>query len=76
MTPRLGIKDHPSYSTDFAPGHMHLFKPLKKQLADKRFATDAEVKQAVTSWTQTLDTEFLYARICHGVTVRQMLKSR
>jgi hypothetical protein len=42
---------------------MHLFRPLNKQLADKRFATDAEVKQAVTSWAQTLDTEFLYARI-------------
>jgi hypothetical protein len=63
MTPRLERMHRNSYSTDLAPGDRHLFKPPKMHLADKRFATDAEVKQAVTSWTKTLDTEFLYARI-------------
>ena len=36
-------------SSDF-----NLFGPLKKHLAGKRFATDADVKQAVTSWLSTL----------------------
>jgi hypothetical protein len=31
---------------------------LKKQLNGKRCATDADVKQAVTSWLQTLNTDF------------------
>jgi hypothetical protein len=31
-------------------------------MADKRFAADADVKQAVT-WLQTLDTDFFYAGI-------------
>jgi hypothetical protein len=30
-----------------------LFGFHKKQLADKRFAIDADVKQAATSWPQT-----------------------
>ena len=41
----------------------HLFEPLKKRLAGKQFATDADVKQAVTSCLQTLETDFLYAEI-------------
>jgi hypothetical protein len=32
-----------------------------KQLVDKRFETDADLKQSVTSWLQTLDTDFLCA---------------
>jgi hypothetical protein len=36
---------------------------IKKHLAGKRFAADAEVKQAVASWLQTLDTIFICARI-------------
>jgi hypothetical protein len=55
--------DHNSYSTDLVPGDRHLFRTPKKHPADKRFATDAEVKQAATSWIETLDTEFHYARI-------------
>jgi hypothetical protein len=30
--------------------------PLYNPLKDKRFATDADVKQAVTSWLRTLHT--------------------
>jgi hypothetical protein len=32
-----------------------------KQLVGKRFETDADLKQSVTSWPQTLDTDFLCA---------------
>jgi hypothetical protein len=36
---------------------------LKKHLGGRRFATDAEVQQAVMSWLQALDTDFCYAGI-------------
>jgi hypothetical protein len=39
------------------------FSPLQKHLASKRFAADATVKQAVTSWPQTPDTDFFYTGI-------------
>jgi len=37
--------------------------PRKKLVEGKQFATDADVKQAVTSWLQTPDTHFFYAGI-------------
>jgi hypothetical protein len=40
-----------------------IFGPLKKHLAGKRFATDADVKQAVISWLQTRYTDFLYIKV-------------
>jgi hypothetical protein len=40
-----------------------IFLALQKHLAVKRFATDATVKQPVTYWLQTLDTDFFYAEI-------------
>jgi hypothetical protein len=40
-----------------------LFGSLKKHLDGKRFATDADIKQAVTSCLQTLDTDFFCAAI-------------
>jgi hypothetical protein len=43
------------------PSNVYLCGPLKNYLAGKRFATDADVKQAVTGWPQTLDTDFFYA---------------
>ena len=36
---------------------------LKKRLTDLCFATDAKVKQAVTSLIKLLDADFLYARM-------------
>jgi len=36
---------------------------FNKHPADKRFAKHANVKQAVTSWLQTIDTNFFYAKI-------------
>jgi hypothetical protein len=34
-----------------------------KQLAGKQFATDTNVKQAVTSWLHTPDNDFHFTRI-------------
>jgi hypothetical protein len=39
---------HAAYSPDLATSAFHYFGPLKMELAGKRFATDTEVKQAVT----------------------------
>jgi hypothetical protein len=39
------------------------FGPLQKHLNGKRFARDVDVKQAATSYLQTLETDFLYAGI-------------
>jgi hypothetical protein len=36
---------------------------LQKHLGGRRFATDGEVQQAVRSWLQALDTDFLNAGI-------------
>ena len=40
-----------------------IFWVLQKHLAVKRFATDADMKQPVTFWLQTLDTDIFYAGI-------------
>jgi hypothetical protein len=39
-----------------------------------QFVTDADVKQAVTSWLQTFDTYFFYTDTNLGAMVGQMLK--
>lgn len=54
---------HPLYSPDLTPKDFHLFGPLKKQLVGKRSATDADMKQAVTSQIQTHDTDLFYTTI-------------
>jgi hypothetical protein len=46
---------HRLYKPEQAHSNFDLFEPLKKQLAVKRFAKDADVKQAVTSWLHTLE---------------------
>jgi hypothetical protein len=43
------------------PSDFHIFEPCK-HLADKQFATDTNMKQAVT-WLHTFDTDFHYATI-------------
>jgi len=48
-------------TSQLAHSDLHLFGSLKKHLAGKGFATDADVKQAVTSCLQTLDTYLFYA---------------
>jgi len=47
------VMDHSPYSSDLAPSDFHLFGPLKKQPVGKRFASDANVKKAVSSVTGT-----------------------
>jgi len=42
---------------------IHLFGLAEKHLAGMRLAVDAEVKQVVICWLQTVDTSFYYARI-------------
>jgi hypothetical protein len=56
------IDRHP-FNPDFMPSDSRLFGPHNKKLADKRFVTDADVKQVVTSWLQTLDTDLFYAGV-------------
>jgi hypothetical protein len=48
------------YGPDF---NFSLFGTLQTVLAGKRFAKNAEIKQAVTSWLQTIDTDFVVAGI-------------
>ena len=60
---RAQVVDHPSYSLDLEPSNFHLIGLLKKHLRIKRFPTDADAKQAVTSWPQTLHSDFFYAGI-------------
>jgi hypothetical protein len=42
---------------------VQLFAFHKKQMADKRFAIDTDVKQAATCWPQTFNSNFFYAGI-------------
>jgi hypothetical protein len=42
------------------PNNYQLFGPHRKHLTAKQFVTDANAKHAVTSWLQTLDTDFFY----------------
>lgn len=53
--------DHPTNSSELAHGALHLFGTLQKYLTCKRFATDADKQQAVTSWQETPDEEFFQA---------------
>ena len=52
----------PPYSPDISADDSYLFRPLEKRLAKKPLAQDADVKQAITSWLHTLDTDFFCAR--------------
>ena len=51
------------YSASPAPGDFHLFGSLMKHLTIKRFATDGDVKQAVTYRQQALGNRVFYIRI-------------
>jgi hypothetical protein len=55
--------DNPPYSSDLTPSYFHLTGPLKKHPTGNWYATDADVKQAVTSWIQTSDTNLFHAGI-------------
>jgi hypothetical protein len=56
------------------PSVIHLLGPLKKHTDGKKFATDADVKKAVTSFLNTTDAEFFYTRVQTSVPLRQIFK--
>jgi len=57
------------------PSDIRLFEHLNKHLAGKQFATEADVKQAVTSCLQTHHTCFFLCRdTTLSVSVEQVLK--
>lgn len=51
--------DRPPYIPDFAPSNLIMLELLKKQLTGNQIAADTGVKEAASSWLQTLDTGFL-----------------
>jgi hypothetical protein len=68
------LLDHPPYSSHLVYADSHLFGPLQKDICGKRFATAADVNQAVTVWLEMLATlhRFLEQDISFGATVGQM----
>ena len=46
-----------------APSNFYFFVPLKKYLGGKQFALNTDLKEAVTCWLETLDTDFCYTGI-------------
>jgi histone-lysine N-methyltransferase SETMAR len=63
MTLELGGLYHPPYTADLEPSDFRLVGYLKMYLTGKKFETDADVKQAVISWLQTLETDFFCGAI-------------
>lgn len=64
--------DHTLHSPYLAPSNFHAdWGTLKKKLAGRLFETEADVKQAVTSWLQALDNDFF----CAGVKVSEQLET-
>ncbi|GBO16120.1 hypothetical protein AVEN_148623-1, partial [Araneus ventricosus] len=61
--------DHPPYSPDLASSDSHLFLKLKEFLGDKRFGSDEELENVVTTWLNELAAE------ARGQ-IRQMFKCR
>ena len=59
----LRLEGHSPNSPYLTHSDFRLFGPLEKHMSGKRFATDADVKQAVTSWPHALDADFFYARL-------------
>jgi histone-lysine N-methyltransferase SETMAR len=52
------VLTHPPHSPDLAPSDYHLFMPLKRHLAGKRFDADEDLIQDVRTWLQNLDVNF------------------
>ena len=42
------VVDHPPYCPDFGPNNFHIFGFRKKNLADKQFSADFDVKKSIT----------------------------
>ncbi|GFS21875.1 histone-lysine N-methyltransferase SETMAR [Elysia marginata] len=52
------ILPHPPHCPDLAPSDYHLFGPLKRELAGKRFDDDEELLDHVRKWLQNLEGSF------------------
>jgi histone-lysine N-methyltransferase SETMAR len=50
--------NHPPYSPDLAPSDYFLFRVTKKFLRVKRFSSDEEIKEAVTTWFEEQSKDF------------------
>lgn len=50
------------------PSDLHLFRHHKKHFDGKQFARDANMKQAVNSWLQRLESFLLHQDTSHGGT--------
>ncbi|GBM13491.1 hypothetical protein AVEN_40427-1 [Araneus ventricosus] len=57
------IFDHPPYSLDLSPSDFHLFLKLKEFLGSKRFGSDEELENTVTTWLNELAAEEYDMRI-------------
>ena len=55
---KYGFLPHPPHSPDLAPSDYHLFGPLQRELAGKRFDDDEELVDHVQKWLQNLDGSF------------------
>lgn len=55
--------DEASYRSDLALSDFYLLGSLKKYLIGKRFASEADVKKALTFWLEALHADFLNAEI-------------
>jgi len=53
--------NHPPYSPDLAPSDYFLFRVMKKLLRGKRFSSDEEVKEAVTTWFEE-QSKYFFSR--------------
>jgi hypothetical protein len=49
------IMNHPPYSPDLAPSHIHLFGSVKVHLGGQKFKTDNKLKCCALNWLHSLD---------------------
>jgi hypothetical protein len=57
------VMDHPPKNPDPTTSNFRILGPALEHLVGKQIATDADVKQGVTSKQQTPDTDFFHAKI-------------
>lgn len=63
MFSKNGENGKPCSLQSYMSSCFHLFGPVMKLLARKQFTTDANIKQAVAAWIQTLDNYLSYIRL-------------
>jgi len=61
--PDISLQTVTSLVGSMGPSDFHCFGSLEKHLAGTSFVTDADERQAVTGWQQTLDTNSVYVWI-------------